>query len=350
MVFHGKFLNMNNKKIKILYGIQTTGNGHISRSIEIINKLQETEKYEISVLLSGEQKDIKIPENINVIHRLDGLKFNIQEKIGLINILKNNNFIRFFKDVYKLNIKKYDIILTDFEPITSWASIFRRKKIIGVGNHYKFLSKRFSSNIYYNLNKIMCKIISPINQYIYFDYFKSEKSCLPIIKKELINNKGKIEQQKNTILTYIHSIPWYQQLIELSNLTEYNFIIYTSDKKLPQQNIKIANFKIKQVNPNSFNNDLLKSEMVICNSGFQLTSEAIFLGKKLYIIPIKNQIEQIYNAEQLKNIGITSEKTIIKEKIIEIIESDFFLEINFEQQFENKIMEKINELIITKNT
>jgi uncharacterized protein (TIGR00661 family) len=136
--------------------------------------------------------------------------------------------------------------------------------------------------------------------------------------------------------------------VEFSNLTDYNFIIYTSDKNLPQQNIKIANFKIKQVNPNSFNNDLLKSEMVICNAGFQLTSEAIFLGKKLYVIPMKNQIEQIYNAEQLKNIGITSEKTIIKEKVIEIIESDFFLEINFEQKFENKIIEKINELFTFK--
>lgn len=342
---NGKYLNMN-EKIKILYGIQTTGNGHISRSIEIINKLQETNKYEIEVLLSGEQKDIKVPENIKVIHRFDGLKFNIKEKIGLINIIKNNNFIKFFKDIYHINMKKYDIILTDFEPITSWASIFKRKKIIGIGNHYKFLSKRFSTNMYYNLNKIICNIISPINQYIYFDYFKSEKSCLPIIKKELINNKDKVEQQKKTILTYIHSIPWHQQLVEFSNLTDYNFIIYTSDKNLPQQNIKIANFKIKQINPNSFNNDLLKSEMVICNAGFQLTSEAIFLGKKLYVIPMKNQIEQIYNAEQLKNIGITSEKHIIKEKITEMMESEFFLEINFEQQFENKIMEKINELFL----
>ena len=39
------------KKIKILYGIQTTGNGHLSRSIEIINNLQTNENFEIDVLL-----------------------------------------------------------------------------------------------------------------------------------------------------------------------------------------------------------------------------------------------------------------------------------------------------------
>lgn len=334
---------MMNKKIKILYGVQTTGNGHLSRSIEIINKLQETNRFEIDLLLSGEQKDIKLPENIKVIKRLNGLTFNLKEKIDLFNIIKNNNFFDFFKDIYHINLKKYDIILTDFEPITSWAALFKRKKIIGIGNHYKFLSKRFSTNVYYNLNKIMCKIISPTSSYVYFDYFKTENSCLPIIKKELIDNKGKVEVQKNTILTYIHSIPWHQQLVMFQNMNEYNFIIYTSNKDLPQQNIKIGNFKIKQVNSNSFNNDLLKSEMVICNSGFQLTSESIFLGKKLYVIPMKNQIEQLYNAEQLKNIGITSEKNIIKEKVIETASSDFFLEINFDQNFENKIVDKIEK-------
>ncbi len=344
MVLDGKYIDIM-KKIKILYGIQTTGNGHISRSVEIINKIQKFENFEIDVLLSGQQKNIELPENINVIKRLDGLKFNTNEKINLINIFKGNNLVRFFKDVYYLNLKGYDIIITDFEPVTSWAAILKRKKILGIGNHYKFLSKRFSTNMYYNLNKIMCKIISPISSYIYFDYFKGEKSCLPIIKGDLIRNKGKIETNKKTILTYIHSVPWHQQLVQFSNLSDYNFIIYTSDKDLPQQTIRIANFKIKQVNSKTFNDDLLKSDVVICNAGFQLTSECLFLGKKLYVIPIKNQIEQIYNAEQLKNIGITSEKQIIKEKLIDLIESDFFVEINFDQQYETKIIDTINDMV-----
>lgn len=343
MEIHGKYLNfMEKKKIKILYGIQTTGSGHLTRSIEIIKKLLATNDYDIDILLSGENKDIEIPFDVQ--YRFDGLKFNTQKDINFINLLKNNKIFSFFKDVYRINLKKYDLILTDFEPITSWAATLKFKKIIGIGNHYKFLSKTFSSNVYYNLNKIICKVLSPIDDYIYFDYFKNEKSCLPIIKEELIENKSKAKIQKNLILTYIHSIPWYKQLIDFSEFSDYNFIIYTADKNIPD-NIKIANFTIKKTNSDSFNKDLLKCNTVICSAGFQLTSEAIFLGKKLYVMPIKRQIEQLYNTEQLKNIGITSDKEINKEKLRELLESDFFVEINFDQHFDLKIIDKIKDVL-----
>ena len=58
---------------------------------------------------------------------------------------------------------------------------------------------------------------------------------------------------------------------------------------------------------------------------------------------MKKQIEQIYNAEQLKNIGIMTEKNINKDKLVELMESDFFVEINFDEQFDfitEKILEK----------
>jgi uncharacterized protein (TIGR00661 family) len=343
MEIHGKYLNfMEKKKIKILFGIQTTGSGHVTRSIEIIKKLSKTEEFDIDILLSGENKNIEIPFEVK--YRFKGLSFNTQQDINIINLLKNNNIFRFFKDVYSLNLKQYDLVLTDFEPITSWASTLKFKKVIGIGNHYKFLSKTFSSNVYYNLNKIICKILSPIDDYIYFDYFKGEKSCLPIIKEELIDNKTKAKVQKNLVLTYIHSIPWHKQLIEFSEFEDYNFIIYTTDKNIPD-NIKIANFLIKKTNPDSFNKDLLKCNTVVCSAGFQLTSESIFLGKKLYVMPIKRQIEQIYNAEQLKNIGITSDKEINKEKMRNLLESDFFVEINFDQNFDLKIIEKIKKVL-----
>lgn len=332
---------MDSKKIKILYGIQATGNGHLSRSIEIIKKLKETNKFDIDILLSGQQKDIEL--DIDVKYRFDGLKFDINKELDALNIIKSNNIFKLIKNIYSLNIKQYDLIITDFEPITSWAAMLKRKKILGIGNHYKFLSNKFSANMYYNLNKIFCKIISPISSYIYFDYFKSEKSCLPIIKQELIRKKTEIEPKKNLILTYIHSIPWYKQLIDLSHLEGYEFIIYTSDLNLLLETIKISNFTIKRINPKSFNEDLLKSEAVICNAGFQLTSESLFLGKKMYVIPMKKQIEQIYNAEQLKNIGIMTEKNINKDKLVELMESDFFVEINFDEQFDfitEKILEK----------
>lgn len=56
------------------------------------------------------------------------------------------------------------------------------------------------------------------------------------------------------------------------------------------------------------------SSGVICNAGFQLTSEALFLGKKMMVIPMQGQYEQLCNAEALSKFGA---------KVLSGITSDF---------------------------
>jgi uncharacterized protein (TIGR00661 family) len=43
---------------------------------------------------------------------------------------------------------------------------------------------------------------------------------------------------------------------------------------------------------------------VITSAGFETSAEAIFLGKKLMVVPIKNQYEQLCNAEALNMLGV----------------------------------------------
>ena len=45
---------------------------------------------------------------------------------------------------------------------------------------------------------------------------------------------------------------------------------------------------------------------MICNAGFQTTSEAISMGKRLLAIPIDGQYEQSCNVVALKKLGISS--------------------------------------------
>jgi uncharacterized protein (TIGR00661 family) len=43
---------------------------------------------------------------------------------------------------------------------------------------------------------------------------------------------------------------------------------------------------------------------VLCGAGFELPSEALFLKKKLFVIPLKGQLEQHYNAKALADLGV----------------------------------------------
>ena len=42
---------------------------------------------------------------------------------------------------------------------------------------------------------------------------------------------------------------------------------------------------------------------IVSSTGFETTSEALYLGKKLLTIPIKNQYEQLCNAVALEKLG-----------------------------------------------
>ncbi len=43
---------------------------------------------------------------------------------------------------------------------------------------------------------------------------------------------------------------------------------------------------------------------MLCGAGFETPAEALFLGKKLMVIPMKGQYEQHINAASLKELGI----------------------------------------------
>ncbi len=63
------------------------------------------------------------------------------------------------------------------------------------------------------------------------------------------------------------------------------------------------NARILPVDKNIFLTYFLSCQGVITNSGFQTTSEAIYLNKKLMTIPINGQYEQELNSNLLKNFG-----------------------------------------------
>ena len=65
--------------MKVLYAIQGTGNGHISRAKDIVPLLQK--KVNLDILISGTQADIQLPFDIK--YRYNGLSFTFGKKGGI---------------------------------------------------------------------------------------------------------------------------------------------------------------------------------------------------------------------------------------------------------------------------
>lgn len=67
---------------------------------------------------------------------------------------------------------------------------------------------------------------------------------------------------------------------------------------------RVNNVWVNPIDADNFTDSLRTSEGVLCGAGFELPAEALFLNKKLMVIPMMGQYEQLCNAESLKKIGV----------------------------------------------
>jgi len=285
--------------MKILYGIQGTGNGHLSRSSKVINKLKNI-GCEVDIVVSGNFHQIDIPHEIK--YNLKGFSFSY-DKDGSINKLKtflNSDFLEFLRDI-KIKLNQYDKVISDFEPITAWASKIQSVDSYGISNQYSFLSKKLPrpENKRY-LDEFIIKNFAPCKKYFGLSYDTYDDFIYtPIIRDDVIKNTP---TKKDHYVIYLPNKNVLSYLKILNHFSKIPFYVFTSEVKTTHI---YRNVRILPVDKNLFLTHFLDCQGVITNSGFQTTSEAIFLNKKLMTIPIHGQYEQELNSSLLKNFGVT---------------------------------------------
>ena len=285
--------------MKALYAVQATGNGHISRAKEIIPCLRTN--IEVDVLLSGTSSEIELGFPIRF--RLKGLSFEFG-KNGGINIFKSIfklNFWQFFKDLKRLPLKEYDFVINDFEPVSAWACVIKKKHCIALSHQYSLLNNKAPKPIKNSkLSNLILRYYAP-SSIGYGFHFKpyTSNTYLPIIKKEFKNVFSPIK--KNFFVVYLPAFDDNKIIGVLSKIHKTNWVVFSKHTK---KKYKVDNIKIRPVSNKSFNRKLMNCRGVLCGAGFETPSEALFLKKKLLVIPMKNQYEQQCNAMALKEIGV----------------------------------------------
>ena len=270
--------------MRILYGIQLNGNGHITRSLELINQLK-AKGYEVDVIASGGNYSIELPEYIKKFKGLS-MYFN---KSGKINKLKTTLSLNIFKLIKDINYdcSGYDLVISDFEPISAYSAKKYKVKSIGISNQVSITKSSFFESLF-------IKYFAPCDYYIPLDYTNGYQ---PIISEKFLN--GKVSDE-DFYLVYLAAY----SLEHIENELKYSdkkFKVYSSDVI---KDYVYNNIEFKKSNKDSFQSDLLRCSGVITASGFSTTSEALVLGKRLWSIPIKGQFEQIDNATKLNKLGI----------------------------------------------
>lgn len=300
--------------MKILYAIQGTGNGHISRGIEIIPHLQK--HGEVDILISGAEWELNFPYKVK--YRLGGMSFVFGKNGGvdLFNTYLKLNSFRFMREIRSVPVEEYDLVISDFEPISCWATHLKKTPCIGLSNQVATLHQK--APIPKNsdrLGKMVLEHYAPVTKK-YGYHFKAldDHIFTPIIRTEIRNCNIK---DKGYITVYLPSYNDERIIKHLKNFKQVDFQVFSKHNKTKYRE---KNIYLEPINNTAFVKSMSESSGVLCNAGFGVTSETLFLNKKLCIIPMKTQYEQHCNAAMLKSMDITVVKKL-KTKHLEKIEN-----------------------------
>lgn len=284
--------------MKILYAIQGTGNGHISRARDIIPILLE--KGELDILVSGIQADVQL--NYPVKYKMNGLSF-VFGKTGGIDLwqtFKRSNLRQLYKDIQSFPIQQYDLVINDFEPISAWACKLNKKKCIGL-SHQAAVSNIHSPKPEQSdfVGKYILQHYAPVHCAYSFHFQSYDKNIFtPIIRKH-IRNLTAITGNHFTVY-----LPAYGDQLIINILSRIEGVYWEVFSKHSTTEIKIHNIHIRPINNDDFVNSMANSVGVLCGAGFETPAEALYLKKKLMVIPMLGQYEQQCNAAALQKMGV----------------------------------------------
>ncbi|WP_287831327.1 glycosyltransferase family protein, partial [Idiomarina sp.] len=125
--------------MRILFGVQGTGNGHLSRC-HTLSKWLNHYAVDVDYLISGREPSRLFDMGAFGDYQWrQGLSFATQNgRVDYLNSYRNNSFKQFWSDVKTLDLSAYDLVLTDYEPVTAWAAKRAKKQCIGIGRQYAF--------------------------------------------------------------------------------------------------------------------------------------------------------------------------------------------------------------------
>jgi uncharacterized protein (TIGR00661 family) len=284
--------------MKIFYAVQATGNGHISRAMEILPHLERYGK--VDIFLSGANNSLELDASVK--YRSRGLSLFYTTKGGLNywEIAKQITPLRLWKEVRDLPVENYDLVINDFECITSLACAYKKVFSVNFGHQASFVSPKVPRPEKKDwMGEWILRHYARATQYIGLHFKQYDDFILPpVIKKEILQAESR---DKGHVTVYLSSYSDASVRRWLQPLDEFCFQVFSREVKQP---VRDGNILFIPVSRAGFNKSLITCKAILTGAGFETPAEALYLGKKLLVIPIRGQYEQFCNAAALQKMGV----------------------------------------------
>ena len=300
--------------MKILFGVCSEGNGHLTQAISIKQLLKDNYDYDIScALVAKKNKGLAkyFTEQFKVI-QFDGFDFVFDNNGKVIvwkSILQNTLelprlIVSFIKICNIIKKEKPDVIFNYYEPLVGLTALFFKNiKYISVGHQYAMETSVYPKINGYHIQKQFVSIINKVTtinaKVVALSFYEFEDNnvipCPPILRKESYIKSNK---QEDFILVYLMNEDMLPDLIKQS--IQHPNLVIQCFTKLTKQFDCPPNLTVYNLDGKLFQEKMKVCKSVICSGGFETASEAILNKKPLLMIPMPNHYEQHCNVNDAK--------------------------------------------------
>ncbi len=306
--------------MNILYGVSGVGYGHSSRAALIVKHLEDL-GHIVKILTYGDGYEA-LKDRFDC-HKVEGLEIVFENG----EVKKRKTFAKNAKIISKnIKLNKYKSLVENFKPqvcITDMEStVYRISKkfdipLISIDNQHRLTNLKVDIPIENLKDFLITKgvikgIVRKADKFIISSFSKmplrKKNSVIvpPIIRNEV--QKLKKGNYSGKVLVYISRGD--KKIAEELKKIDENFVVFGLDEQKNEGNLE---FKKKE----SFLKELERCKCIVATAGFSLISEALYLNKPYFALPLKGQFEQVFNAIVIKKSGYGDYSKEIDAKEIE---------------------------------
>lgn len=284
--------------MNILYAVQGTGNGHISRLLEMWPALSQYGR--IDLVISGNNSQLPLPKEPK--WSFHGFSLHYRHKGGLdyTAMLKQVKPVELIRNALSIQVEQYDLVLVDFEPLTALACRLKGVPFVHMGHQASFRSSEVPRpENKQALGETILKVFALSRINIGFHFQSYEPWILPPVIPASFWGVEPIDEGHTTV--YLPQYDPKELRKYLVSLQRHRFQVFHSQVLRDEVDGHITWMRPSK---EGFQQSMQRGHAVLTAGGFETPSEALFLNKKLMVVPIKGQYEQACNAAALKALGV----------------------------------------------
>lgn len=297
--------------MKIIYGVQGTGNGHITRARIMAKAFAQRSDVKVDFVFSGRDPnkyfDMALFGDYRTFH---GFTFSTNN--GSVNYwqsIKSAKVKQFLGDIKTLDLSSYDLLINDFEPVTAWAAKKHRLPSISI-SHQAAFCHRIPNQEMNIIDKFITRYFAPTDILLGIHWYHFGFPILPPFIEPDVTR----ESSDKTVLVYLPFEDIENIQTTLQSFAEYDFVSFHPEVTHAHLDNNIV---WHPTSKKPFHKALGRCQGVIANAGFELASECLQLNKPMLLKPLAGQYEQISNAYTLAELGLCEFMRVLDSDMIE---------------------------------